>query len=344
MMPILDFKRLASALLLTTLCSNVPPRKNISGLTGAGAYCDVLVRPAFQGQPYTVDIHFQNWEAGAHYLTVGWQSSLAPNSYTFGTKTFNKAYFPYEYKAYSGSAGQIQEFNLYVPGQYVAEWNTLIMFDYNILTGQETVVSRNFKVGRVLPQSGWNLLESPMIYGNTYAYLNPYGTWETYTDTVSTTGLKQKYECSSDNIVPLEEMIFDFYNYQNKQKRTPESSTLFLTVFGDNYLDFDPYVGNGAIHQKDSIRIPLSWQQRSDEKYRPILSPTVTNFDLGNGPISSSNEVRLPVLGGAYPTYHFRFENSESGDLSYYYFEFDLEPAAPFIGSCQNARWCVEVH
>ena len=174
--------------------------------------------------------------------------------------------------------------------------------------------------------------------------MTTYGQWTTYTDTVATSGLKNHYQCETDNIVPLEQMVFDFYNYQNRQKRDPESSAFYLTVSGENYLDFDPYVGNGATQQNNSIRIPLSWEQRSDLTWRPILSPSVTNFNLGNGIISHSREVRLPALLDSFPTYHFRLENHESGDLSNYYFEFDLDPISPYIGSCQNARGCVEVH
>ena len=336
------FPALACVLLTTTRAAPLPHRASAQSSSGAfGSYTRI---PAFEGEAYSIEVCFNSFAADTHYLSLGWQSENATETVSVKLgRSFTNAYFPIIDYRVNAVAGDTTAFSFFVPGKYVAESNTMILVDYDVLDQRTYVRTEWFRTSSHINKAK-DIASEGKIYGNNYVDYDYFGRMKNRTDVTEASALEEAYSADARQVIPFDRMRFRFYNFYGGDYREPEDDSLRLTISGEHAADFLPYVNHGATYSKrdKKITIPLRWKDAGDGSYYPIAHENVAGYDLGDGIRPYSEMIRLPKNKGTYPTYDCLLQNTES-EVGSYYCSFRLDSNLDYFGSCRNAQWCVEV-
>ena len=297
--------------------------------SGTGYWGDFDLDPLFLGENYVINFSYYGVNSDTHALSIFWQNKLTTGSNFIAS--FNEGQKEvYYYDVYSSkdwlhhesylSYGKTIKGSFTIPSSLISSTNRLFLLDYQKGEDKNYIASGTINVSS--PVSGVRLdLSSQEIEGPANYSFNG-GNFVKHQFHLSLLPLQDSYLAKND-IIPLSSLVLSSIRKSNQISEgfLPSSENLFLNIKGHD-LSLFPYPLTGF----ETISLGLKF----------VKEETLGQYHLA---LKDDGQILLPRSGD----YSFSVENYDEDCFGCYGFFFSLERENPYMGSCQNADWCVGV-
>lgn len=297
--------------------------------TGSGYWGDFELSPVFLGQDYIINFSYYATSNDTHTFSLFWQNKLTTGasfiaSYKEGEK--NVSYYDVFYsndwvnhKSYL-SYGSIIKGTFTIPSSLLASKNQLFLLDYQTKEDMNYITSGSLMVSSPVGDERVNLANQEIKAPTIYSFAG--GSFYKHERHLSLPSLKENYLAKND-VVPLSSLILSSVITSNLNKGSfiPDDTNLFLKISSHDLSAF-PYPLSGF----ETISLPCKF----------VPDKGVGKFHLA---LRDGGQLIYPRKGD----YSFSIENDDDDCFGRYGFAFSLERENPYMGSCQNADWCVGV-